>query len=298
MAIARRIWILLSAAIVYLIDSSLTLHGQSPDYWAGDYAAALEGNPLVHPILAWHPLAFVAAAAIWFASLSAVILFWRHSAAVWLAVAIAFDHAVGGATWIARPGGFWWITAGLYLWVAAELVAGCLRRSRGYNTRMTPPKKRRWLWFFIPTVVLALAATATLAIYNLKQQLKLEQLETAMKQWREVGPPNYLLVYTAKKVSNTGEMIDHYVVKVKRGKAVEVLVNGLPLEERQLEYYNMARLHDQVDRFLEIDAKPGSPKTYTRATFHPINGALLWYVRRVMGTRQRVEIIVESLVAN
>ena len=71
MAIARRIWILLSAAIVYLIDSSLTLHGQSPDYWAGDYAAALEGNPLVHPILAWHPLAFVAAAAIWFASLSA-----------------------------------------------------------------------------------------------------------------------------------------------------------------------------------------------------------------------------------
>ena len=131
MPIAKRTWILMPAAIAYLIDNSLTLHGQSSEYWAGDYAAALEGNPLVRPILAWHPLAFVAAATLWFSLLSVVILCWRRVAAVWLAVAVAFGHAVCGATWIARPGGLWWLAAGCYLWASAELVAGCLRRSRG-----------------------------------------------------------------------------------------------------------------------------------------------------------------------
>ncbi len=160
----------------------------------------------------------------------------------------------------------------------------------------TSAKNRNWLWYFLVLAVLTIIATATLATYNIRQQLKSEQLDAAIAIWRAKGPADYVLVYNAKKTEQSGEMNDHYVVKVKGGKAYEVLVNGLPLpEERQLAYYGMHRLLQDIERFMELDAEKDRPKTYTRGVFNGKNGALAWYVRRVMGSRQRLEITVESL---
>ena len=163
----------------------------------------------------------------------------------------------------------------------------------------TPPKKnRKWIWYFAVLAVLTIIATATLAIYNIRQQLKPEQVNVAIALWNAKGPKDYVLVYTAKKTDLSGDTDDHYVVKVKDGQAYEVLLNGLPLvEERQLAYFGMNRLLQYIERFMEIDAEPGSPKTYRRGDFDGKTGALLRYVRRVMGTRQRLEITVESLEA-
>jgi hypothetical protein len=159
-----------------------------------------------------------------------------------------------------------------------------------------PLKTHSWIWYFSVLAILTIIATATLAIYNLRQQLKPEQLDAAIALWAAKGPKDYVLVYTAKKTEISGEMDDHYVVKVHGGQATEVLVNGAPLEDRQLAYYGMHRLLQNLERFMEIDAEPGRPKTYVRGDFDAKTGAVLRYVRRVMGSRQRVEIVVESLV--
>lgn len=157
---------------------------------------------------------------------------------------------------------------------------------------------RGWLWYFATLGLLASAATITLVVFNLRQQLRREEVDAAIALWKEKGPKDYILTYTAKKTEQSGEMIDRYVVKVAGGETQEVLVNGLPLEARQLPYYGMHRLLEAVDRFMTIDAEPGRPKTYTRGFFDGRTGALSWYVRRVMKSKQRVEITVESFVVN
>src|SRR6476660_6753191 len=162
----------------------------------------------------------------------------------------------------------------------------------------TPPKKnRKWIWYFAVLTVLTIIATATLAIYNIYQQLKPEKLDAAIALWKEKGPKDYVLIYTAKTKDHSADRDDHYVVKVKDGRAYEVLINGLAAEERQLAYYGMPRLLQYLERFMEIDAEPGRPKTFLRGDFNAKTGALVRYVRRVMGTRQRLEINVESLEA-
>lgn len=170
---------------------------------------------------------------------------------------------------------------------------------RFYNGCMdTPIKNRSWIWYFVVLAILTIIATSTLAIYNIRQQLKPETLDTAIALWNAKGPKDYVLVYTTKKTDLSGDSDDHYVVKVKDGRPYEVLINGLPpAEERQLAYYGMNRLLQYIEQFMEIDAQPGKPKTYLRGDFDGKTGALLRYVRRVMGTRQRLEITVESLDA-
>jgi hypothetical protein len=57
----------------------------------------------------------------------------------------------------------------------------------------------------------------------------------------------------------------------------------------------MEGLFDFVERLMKIDSEPGSPKTYVPAIFDDQKtGGLRWYVRRVMGGRQRVEITVDT----
>ena len=42
------------------LDNGLTLSGQPKEYWAGNYAKAVEGNQWHFRLLAYHPLALVA----------------------------------------------------------------------------------------------------------------------------------------------------------------------------------------------------------------------------------------------
>ncbi|MEI7685391.1 MAG: hypothetical protein WCL32_10210 [Planctomycetota bacterium] len=155
----------------------------------------------------------------------------------------------------------------------------------------SPPKNRGWLWYFLALAVLSAMGTTILVVYNLRQQMKAEHIHDAVALWKTRGPASYVLVYNEK----AADLNDHHVVKVKDGSAYEVLVNGLPLPSSQLPNYGMHRLLAKIQASADLDAQPGNPKTYTRGLFDGRNGALGWYVRRVMGTRERIEIIVESL---
>jgi hypothetical protein len=161
---------------------------------------------------------------------------------------------------------------------------------------MTPPRRNRnWIWFFVTLAVLTGVATVTLIVYNLRQQLTLSQLRAARDLWEQKRPSDYRLEYT-KKGSATGT----FVVEVRGGKAVSVLMDGRPIlqDEKPLDKeliyrYDMTALFNDIEQFLEIDARPGSPRAYNRAYFDPDDGHLLQYVRRIMGTTNRLEITVQ-----
>jgi hypothetical protein len=150
-----------------------------------------------------------------------------------------------------------------------------------------------WVWYFVAVGVLAVLAVVVLAVYNLRLQLKPEQLEAARKLWEQKGPHDYRLKYTTKRGDETDE--DVYVVVVRGGVTVSVLRNGRELEKRLRLSYGMSALLDDIEDFLKRDSQKGRPRTYTRALFDPGDGHLVHYVRRVMGSRERVEISVQSL---
>ena len=73
----------------------------------------------------------------------------------------------------------------------------------------------------------------------------------------------------------------------------EVTQNDKPLDPSRYPRYDMTALMDDIETFLEEDAEPGRPRTYTVASFDPTDGHLIRYVRRVMGSSERIEINVQ-----
>jgi hypothetical protein len=157
-----------------------------------------------------------------------------------------------------------------------------------------PPKKnRRWIWFFVVVFLLALLATVALVVFNLRQQLRPEQLAAARKMWAERGPRDYTMAYTTR-VNEEAEPA-HYWVEVRQGRVVLSKYNGQPEPPERYAYRSMDGLFDFIEKFMQMDSEPGALKTYVRGIFDDQKtGGLRWYVRRVMGSRQRVEITVDS----
>ncbi len=122
-------------AVLFVADAGLTLAGQSSAYWSGDYGAAVEGNPIAHPLLVLSPWLFAGLAAVWLLVFSAVIMFWRHPAAIGIAVFIAVAHAIGGASWITRVGSWGLLATGVYIAVAAQAAGWCWRRAAKISER-------------------------------------------------------------------------------------------------------------------------------------------------------------------
>jgi hypothetical protein len=93
------------------------------------YSQPAEHNPLAHALLARHPALFAGAAVAWAVAFSAIVLLWRHRAAGWVAVLLAFGHAIGGSTWLARHGPGGWALAVVYLMLAAWFARASWRRA-------------------------------------------------------------------------------------------------------------------------------------------------------------------------
>jgi len=153
-----------------------------------------------------------------------------------------------------------------------------------------------WKWFFGVLALLTVSASVSLIWYSQAQQLRPEQFEAAAAHWAKHKPRSYRLRYKDTFSSQAGETTTNdYAVEVRDGKVVEVLVNGSPKAER-LEYHDMEGLFSTIERFLDLDEKE-KRKVYRIGVFDPESGALRRYVRRVMASRERQEIIVEPLQA-
>jgi hypothetical protein len=150
-----------------------------------------------------------------------------------------------------------------------------------------PRKSRGWIWYFVILAILAAAAVTVMIVYNLQQQLKPEQLGAARELWAREGPADYDLDFT-----ESGNVANSYRVEVRGGKVLAATCDGRPLEPRLYRYNDVPGLFDQVEGFLERDRQPHQPRTFTKAVFDARDGHLVRYIRRVMGTTQRLEINV------
>lgn len=152
------------------------------------------------------------------------------------------------------------------------------------------PRNANWIWYFVLLFVLVATSLTILIVYNLRQQLTAEQLSAARLLWEQKGPRDYDMQYTQEVGA-----LEHFEVKVRNGSVISATRDGKPIEPRQLNDHSMLALFGFIEGFLKCDAAPGRPRTYTVANFSKEDGQLFRYVRRVSGTTERVEIIVQKL---
>src|SRR5207253_997447 len=139
--------------------------------------------------------------------------------------------------------------------------------SYGDPVRMTEPRRNRgWIWFFVVLAGLTVTAITILVVFNLSQQLTREQLAAAEALWKEKGPRDYDLEYTEE-----GSIFNKFTVKVRAGRVVDAQPDDRPLEQKRA-YYGMPALFGFIEDFLQQDAQPGKPRTFTIATFDPNDG--------------------------
>lgn len=159
---------------------------------------------------------------------------------------------------------------------------------------VAPKKSRSWLWYFAFLVAATMAATTTMIVYNLRQQLTPQQLQEAIGRWQKNKPADYDMEYSKQ----SGSTVETYYVQVRGGKVTRVdMRTGQakdvePLEERLYPYHSVDALFGFMNDFLAQDARPGRPKAFVRAVFADEDGHPMRYVRSVSATRERVEIIV------
>ncbi|MDP6546557.1 MAG: hypothetical protein QGH60_21470 [Phycisphaerae bacterium] len=106
----RRIPLCIPPLILCLIDQTITLIGQTPAYWSGDYSNAREGNPLFNWLLCRHPLAFEAGVLLWIAIFGCAILFLPRFVSKVVSVAVVLGHTWGAASWLCLiyAHGYWY----------------------------------------------------------------------------------------------------------------------------------------------------------------------------------------------
>jgi hypothetical protein len=126
---APRPWLCVAPLVLCAFDLAVTLAGQPIEYWQGDYAVGLEGNPLARPLLLTGPVTFTLAVAAWALAFSLLVTHWRHSFAVVIAFLVTLGHAVCAGTWLMRAGVLGFLLAVLLLVAAERLLDWTWRRA-------------------------------------------------------------------------------------------------------------------------------------------------------------------------
>ena len=159
---------------------------------------------------------------------------------------------------------------------------------------------RRWAWYFGVLLVLGVVAVTVPLVYNLKAQLTPEQLAAARALWKENGPTDYELLYQER--IDTGP-VETFRVEV-RGDKVSVWrreggkeKNLEELTPSQRQAYTVPGMFERMERFLEED-RAAARRNYVTAAFDAKDGHPVRYVRRVSGTQERLEWVVEMLSAH
>lgn len=126
-----RCWLCVPPLALCVVDGAFTLLGQPAAYWAGEFAARNELNPLFDLLLAYNPFAFIAGWALWALGFGLAIILVSDSWALRMSYLLAFAHALGGAAWLAHAGFFGWpLAAGLFAAAQRLFWYACLPSMR------------------------------------------------------------------------------------------------------------------------------------------------------------------------
>ena len=141
----RLLGLCLPALLAWALDNTLTLIGQSAEYWAGNYAAVNESSPTFNHLLQVHPAAFALGAVAWAGVFTGIILLLPDALALIIGIAVTLGHTVGAATWILWRFGFGYQTCNA-LFLGTAIILGLGIR---YGWRAVPADEyhlRGWSW--------------------------------------------------------------------------------------------------------------------------------------------------------
>jgi hypothetical protein len=96
----RVLGLCLPPVLLCLVDCVVTLAGQPPAYWSGNFASANELSPTFAQLLHTHPLAFVAGTAVILSVYVALIVLLPEVIATILSVALTLGHTFAASTWL------------------------------------------------------------------------------------------------------------------------------------------------------------------------------------------------------
>jgi Family of unknown function (DUF6174) len=171
--------------------------------------------------------------------------------------------------------------------------------------------KRSAFWFFFLLAIAGAFAVIVPVLFNLRQQLRPEQLDAARERWKQYGPRDYDLLYQAKQ--DRDPRPDEYQVIVRDGKVSAVFVNrevwlarelatslggaigpailALATEvvpQRELSGYTVEGLFQRIEQNLEKNAESGG-NNFATASFDAKDGHPIRYIYRVKHTPERLE---------
>jgi hypothetical protein len=145
-------------------------------------------------------------------------------------------------------------------------------------------------------------------VYNLRQQLRPEQVAEARERWRQAAPADYDLKLFVLTNHDGREERDEYVTVVRGGRVVLVGCNGellyaapalaaltgpglLAPPREDLSRHGVEGLFRQIEETLRQDQASGG-RNYATAKFDPADGHPQHYIHRIRGTKERVEWLV------
>ena len=85
---------------VMAVDGSLTLAGQSAEYWSGSYDRVREWSLTFNDLLQFHPAALVGGLLVEGALLSTLILLLPRLVAMFTSLTVTLAHTWGAMTWL------------------------------------------------------------------------------------------------------------------------------------------------------------------------------------------------------
>lgn len=158
---------------------------------------------------------------------------------------------------------------------------------------MSRPKS--YVWFFLVLACMGAAGVLAPIIYNLSQLLTPEKIAEARQRWEVKGITNYDLRYLDR--TDKDEVGDVYEIKVRDGEVIELRVNDkmkavAALTPEQRHALTVPGMFDQMLAYLK-DEEGGKRRNFATAYFDPKLGFPARYVRRVRGTKIRLEWIVK-----
>jgi hypothetical protein len=123
-----RSWLCCAPVALIALDVGLTLAGQPPEYWQGQYQTARELNPPARWALSQHPALFAAAGLLWAGAVSALVLRLPRGLARAAALGVVCGHTAGAASWLVAGGAAGCALAALLFALAYRLLGWSWRR--------------------------------------------------------------------------------------------------------------------------------------------------------------------------
>ncbi|MCL1049827.1 hypothetical protein L2755_09360 [Shewanella abyssi] len=98
-------WVLLIPIfLIVILDATLTLYGQSIQYWLTEYSEVNEASKNFKALLSISPYAFVFGVASWIVTLAVILKLSTRNLALFITVVVCLCHSSAASTWIMGSG--------------------------------------------------------------------------------------------------------------------------------------------------------------------------------------------------